>query len=164
MRSLEGAFLLIASMALAVVTSVWLLVVFNINGSGAATAALALAVVSCAGLIAVLLWAARGAAIKTTDDGGDRFSITRASMEHVVARAGEEVPGVESLESAVRGGSRGIDIEAVAQTSPPFNPLDVRRRLRSHLREQVPALTGIPVGRVAIAFDGLPTPDFDEYP
>jgi hypothetical protein len=163
MRSLEGAFLLIASMALAVVASVWLLVVFNINGSSAATAALAIAICAGAGLIAVLLWAGRGSAIRTKDGAGDRFAITRTGMEHVVARTGEEVPGVDTLESAIRGGSRGIDIECVAQTSPPYNPLDVRRRLRSHLREQVPALTGIPVGRVAIAFEGLPTVDYDEY-
>jgi hypothetical protein len=164
MRSLEGAFLLIATMALAVVTSVWLLVVFNINGSGAATVALVIAVLSTAGLVGVIAWAAHAGAIRTEDGAGEKFSITRAGMEQVVARAGAEVPGVDSLESAIRGGSRGIDIECVALTSPPFNPLDVRRRLRSHLRQQVPALTGIPVGRVAIAFEGLPTPDFDDYP
>lgn len=164
MRSLEGAFLLIATVALAVVAAMWLLIVLNISGAGAATVALAIAVLSISGLIGLLVWAARRQAFRTADGAGERFSITRAGMEQMVARAAAEVPGVNGLEPAIRGGSRGIDIECVAQTSPPFNPIDVRRRLRSHLRDQVPALTGIPVGRVAIAFEGLPTPDFEDYP
>ena len=85
-------------------------------------------------------------------------------MARVIAHAAVEVPGVDGLAPSVSGGSRGIDIECVAQTSPPFNPMDVRRRLRSHLRAQVPFLTGISVGRVAIAFEGLPVADSEDYP
>ena len=164
MRSLEGAFLLVAAMALAVVTAVWLLVVFNVNGSSAATVALVIAILAGAGLLGVLLWAARPSAIRATDAAGEQFSITRTGISSMVAYAAVEVPGVDGLDPAVSGGSRGIDIECVAQTSPPFNPMDVRRRLRSHLRAQVPALTGITVGRVAIAFDGLPIADSEDYP
>jgi len=164
MRSLEGAFLLIAAMALAVVTSVWLLVVFNVSGSSAASVAFVIAVLAGAGLVGVLLWVARPLAIKATDAKGEQFSISRIGMSSVVAHAAGEVPGVDGLDPSVSGGSRGIDIECVAKTSPPFNPMDVRRRLRSHLRTQVPALTGIAVGRVAIAFEGLPFADSEDYP
>ncbi len=164
MRSLEGAFLLIASLALAVVTAVWLLVVFNINGSTAATVALAIAILSAAALAVVLLRPARSTVIKANDAAGERFAITREGMARVVANVAIEVPGVEEMAPSISGGSRGIDIVCVARTEPPFNPMDVRRRLRSHLRAQVPALTGIPVGRVAVAFEGLPVADFDDYP
>jgi len=164
MRSLEGAFLLVAAVALAVVTAVWLLVVFNVSGSSAATVALVIAVLAGAGLVGVLLWAARPLAISATDAAGEQFSITRTGMSSVVAHAAVEVPGVDRLDPSVGGGSRGIDIECVALTSPPFNPMDVRRRLRSHLRAQIPALTGIAVGRVAIAFEGLPVADSEDYP
>ena len=164
MRSLEGAFLLVASMALAVVTAVWLLVVFNISGSSAATIALVIAILAGAALVGIFLWAARPLSIRTTDASGERYSISRSGMARLVAGAAVEVPGVDRLDSAVSGGSRGIDLECVALTSPPFNPMDVRRRLRSHLRSQVPALTGIPVGRVAVAFEGLPVADSEDYP
>jgi len=164
MRSLEGAFLLIASMSLAVVTAVWLLVVFNVNGSSAATVALMIAFLSGAGLVGVVLWSARSTTLRSTDAAGERFVITREGMARVVANVAIEVPGVEEMAPSIGGGSRGIDIECVARTEPPFNPMDVRRRLRSHLRAQVPALTGISVGRVAVAFEGLPVADSDDYP
>jgi hypothetical protein len=121
-------------------------------------------VLAGAGLLGVLLWTTRPLTIRASDAAGEHFSITRAGMARVVAQAAAEVPGVDGLDPSVSGGSRGIDIECVAQTSPPFNPMDVRRRLRSHLRAQVPALTGIAVGRVAIAFEGLPVADSEDYP
>ena len=164
MRSLEGAFLLIASMALAVVTSVWLLVVFKVDGSSAATAALLIAVLAVAALFVLLLLALRSLSVAATDAAGERFSITRRGISRLVAFAAVEVPGVDAAEPSVSGGRGGIDIDCVAVTSPPFNPMDVRRRLRGHLRTQVPALTGIEVSRVAIAFDGLPVADSEDYP
>ena len=164
MRSLEGAFLLIASMALAVVTAVWLLVVFDVSGSSAATATLLAAFLAVVALVLVVVWSGRSTALRSTDAGGQRFKITRAGMARVVANVASEVPGVEDIEPSIGGGSRGIDIECVARTEPPFNPMDVRRRLRSHLRAQVPALTGISVGRVAVAFEGLPVADYEDYP
>jgi hypothetical protein len=164
MRSLEGAFLLIAAMSLAVVTAVWLLVVFNVNGSSAATVALMIVFLSGAALVGVVLWSARSTTLRSTDAAGERFAITRQGMARVVATAAIEVPGVDGMAPSISGGGRGIDIECVARTQPPFNPMDVRRRLRSHLRAQVPALTGISVGRVAVAFEGLPVADSDDYP
>ena len=164
MRSLEGAFLGVSAMALGVVVALWILLVFDVSGSGVAAAVLlALLLAGCA-IAALIVWTARSSALRLRDSDGNRFNLTREGISHVVTQAAAEVPGVDAVSPAFSGGSRGISIECIAQTQPPYNPMDVRRRLRSHLKERVPALTGIEVGRVTVAFEGLPFSAADEYP
>jgi hypothetical protein len=164
MRSLEGAFLVVSAMALGVVVALWILLVFDVSGSGVAAAILlALLLAGCV-IVGAIVWTARTSALRLRDSDGNRFNLTRDSIAHVVRQAAAEVPGVDTVSPAFSGGSRGISIECIAQTQPPYNPMDVRRRLRSHLRDRVAAITGIEVGRVTVAFEGLPFSQADEYP
>ncbi len=164
MRTLELVFPFAVAASAAVAALVWLLVLLDVSGAAAAIALLM--IVAGCGLGAAVLGFRRLAprSLRALDNNGTKFRISQVGIDHLVELAASEVPGVEELASTVHTRSQGLAVECIARIEPRYNPIDVRQRLRGHLKERVPALAGVPVAGVAVRFQGLPNPDWDELP
>jgi hypothetical protein len=166
-KTFETIFLLAVAAAFAIAAVVWLLVLFGVSGRDAAIMFLLVGVpagLAAAAAAAIAMMRAWSRSVQAEDSNGTRFRIRLASIGRLVEAAGNDVPGVAEMAPVVHGDGHGVQIQCVAHLQPRYNPLDVRQRLRGHLRSFIPAVTGVPVGHVAVRFEGLPVAeDTDPY-
>jgi hypothetical protein len=76
--------------------------------------------------------------------------MTREGIGSIVSYVCRDVRGIGEVRPTVKGGSRGLEIDCVTTLEPRFNPVEVGRRLRSHIKGRVEEAIGVPVREVVV--------------
>ena len=163
MRAVESAFFYAVALAIGVAGAVWLLVIFEVELETAIGAAIIGGLLGAACAVFAVALSGRSSVLASRDTHGARFAIRKDGLGRFVELVASEVPGADNIEPTVKCGGGRLGIVCTARLQPRFNPIDVRRRLRSHLRERIPDMTGLSVSHVSVRFEGLPVAETDEY-